>query len=364
MGNEFYIYIFKIIIYVIMLFFIYFIVQKQYLKKRKLSVAIKVFISLLFMIYSIISTAHPYVMDKVIYALKFSSNIYSEQVFMDSIGLWFVQYLLHFFTYNPLILFSFISFSFTYIILTAYNRCEEAKPISLLLLLVGEFFIFSFYQLKQCISTALITLSLVEYFNNKKISSFLYMIIAFLFHESSLIVIPVLVLLKGNKNKLIRLVEYLGFMLFILFFNQINNIIIKLFVLIIPSLANDLSIYIDDYSIITSVNFMTILKGLPFYIITAVAILERKKLKDMKNIDSYILLSCINCVTIILSGYMYWMFRFGIYFHFSNAILATYVIDSFEKDYNRRIFKLIVITISLLLTIKLWVQYYFNYGGV
>lgn len=364
MGNELYIYIFKIIIYFVMLFFVYFIVQKQYLKKKKLSVAIKVFISLLFMAYSIISTAHPYVMDKIIYALKFSSDIYSEQVLADSMGLWLVQYLLHFFTYNPMVLFSFISFVFTYIILTAYNKCEEAKPISLLLLLVGEFFIFSFYQLKQCISTALITLALVEYFNNKKITSYIYIFIAILFHESSLIIIPVLILLKGSQNKLIRLFEYLCFVFFILFFNQINAFIIRLFIFIVPSLESHMSIYVNDYSMTTNLNFMTILKGLPFYIITIVAMLEKKNLKDKKNVDSYILLSCINCMTIILSGYMYWMFRFGIYFHFSNVILATYVIDNFKFEYNRRFFKLSVIGVFLLLTIKLWIQYYFNYGGI
>lgn len=364
MENNLYIYILKIMIYIVMLFCIYFIVKKEYLKKKKLSNGIKLFISLLFMGYSIISTAHPYVMDKAIYALKFSSDIYAKEVLRESVGLWLVEHLLHFFTYNPMVLFSVISFAFTYIILTAYNKCEEAKPISLLLLLVSEFFIFSFYQLKQCIATALITLSLVEYFNNKKLISFVYIFIAILFHESALIIIPVLILLKGSKNRLVRLLEYLLFIVFILFFNQINNTIIRVVIYIIPSLSEQMSIYINDYSIITNANFMTTLKGIPFYIITVISILERKSLKDKKCIDSYILLSCINCMTIILSGYMYWLFRFGIYFQFSNIILATYVIDSFKNEYNKKIFKLVIAGIFLLLTIKLWVQYYFNYGGI
>lgn len=363
--NNSIIYILKTILYFVMIFSIYFIVRRKKKLNQKLKFSTKFFISLLIASYSILATAHPYVMDKAIYALKFSSDIYLSQVFNESIGLGLYEMFLHLFTYNPMILFSLTTFIFSYIILTAYDKCEEAKPITLLFLLISEFLFFSFYQIKQCLAVSLVTLGFVEYFNeNKKIAIF-YFIIAVLFHESSLIVFPILFLLKGTSSSIIRVIEYSLFAICILFFNEITSMLLKIVTTLIPALENQVSIYTNNGSIVTSNYFLTILKGLPFYIIVFFALLQRKRnYKTKKNYDKYLILSCFNCLTIILSGYMYWMFRFGIYFYFPTFILATYVYDGFYRLNDKKIFLFTTITIFVALAVKLWLQYYFQYGGI
>ena len=362
--SDLLIYMFKIILYFFMIFVIYFIVKKKYNLNKKLSSGIKILISSMITCYSAISTAYPFVMDKAIYALKFSSDIYSEQVFNDSLGLWIIEKILHIFTYNPSVLFLLTTFIFSYIILTAYNRAKDAKPITLLLLLTSEYFIFSFYQIKQCVATAFVTLGLVEYFNKNKKLGFLCFVIAIIFHESAIIIFPIIFLLRGTSKKILRILEYIIFLVCIIFFNQISYLVIKFIVFLVPSMGNQLSLYINNGNVIIDSNFMTILKGLPFYLITFFALLQRKNISKQDNYDKYLILSCFNCVTIMLSGYMYWMFRIGIYFYFSNFVLATIVYENFKLKQNKKIYIFTLMLILIILLLKLLIQYYFKYGGI
>ena len=92
-----------------MILIVFRVIKKIEEKNKKISVISAVFLSLFMGCYSFVCTAHPYVMDKRVYSLKFSSDIYLGQVKEDSIGLWGLENLIHKVTYNPDVLFFIIA---------------------------------------------------------------------------------------------------------------------------------------------------------------------------------------------------------------------------------------------------------------
>ena len=359
-------YIIKTIIFYVIIFITYFIVSQYHIKNKKISYKTIIILTLIISLYSFVSTAHPYVMDKRVYAIKFSKDIYLEQVKSESTGLYYLEDNMHKLTYNPDILFFVVAFIYTFITLVAYKKSKRAKPFALLLLMLSEYMFFGFYQLKQCMAIALITLGLVEHENNHKIKAYLLILLAIIFHEAALITIPLLIMLKGSDNKLIRIIEYLSFILIVLFFYPITNFILKIFIKLVPFLAYQLTIYLNDSgNFITDINFLTALKGIPFYTITLVGLLKRNELANkIPNYDKYLTITFFISITIVLSTYMYWFFRFGTFYYLFAFILAQELFENIKDSKNKLLFLILTAGTLLGLGIKLWLQYYFIYGGI
>lgn len=360
------IYVLKTIIFYAILLLTFFIASQYNMKNKKLSYKTIIILTLIISLYSFVSTAHPYVMDKRVYAIKFSKDIYLEQVKSESTGLYYLEDNMHRVTYNPDILFFVVAFIYTFITLVAYKKSKRAKPFALLLLLLSEYMFFGFYQLKQCLAIALVTLGMVEHENNHKIKAYLLIALAIIFHEAALITIPLLILLKGSNNKLIRIFEYISFILIVLFFYPITNFILRFIIKLVPFLAYQLTIYINESgSFITDLNFLTALKGLPFYVITTVGLLKRQELHDkIPNYDRYLTITFFISITIILSTYMYWFFRFGTFYYLFAFILAQELFEYIKDPKNKLLYLILVPGTLLALGVKLWLQYYFIYGGI
>ncbi len=360
------VYILKTILYYVIIA-ITFIVTSQYNKKnKKTSFTIIILLTLMISSYSFISTAHPYVMDKRVYATKFSHDIYLPQVKSESTGLYMLEANMHRVTYNPDILFFVVAFIYTFLTLLAYKKSKRAKPFSLLLLLLSEYLFFGFYQLKQCMAIALVTLGMVEHENGKKLIAYLLIALAIIFHEAALITIPLLIMLRGSNKKNIRIMEYIGFILIVLFFYPITSFFIKLIIKLVPFLAYQLTIYINESgNFITKLNFLTALKGLPFYVITIVGLVKRKEWKDkIPNYDKYLTITSFISLTIILSIYMYWFFRFGTFYYLFAFILAQELFEQIKEPKQKLLYLILTAGVLLGLGIKLWLQYYFIYGGI
>ena len=358
---EYLIYILKIIMY----FAIILITYKVLKNSKKDSMCTIILLTIILSSYSFISTAHPYVMDKRVYAIRFINDIYQTQVKNDSLGLYLIESLTHKFTYNADVLFFIVAFIYFFITLIAFKKAK-AKPFALLLLLLSEYPFFGYYQLKQCLAIAFITLGLVEYDNKNKLKAYLYIVIACLFHEAALITIPLLIMLKGSNKRIIRTIEYLFFILSVLFFYPITNYIAKVFIKVVPFLQEQLTIYLNETgNFKTSINLLTMLKGIPFYIIAGVALFKRNKLsKKINNYDRYLTITIFISLTIVLSTYMYWFFRFGTFYYLFAFILATHLLDDMKESKDKLLFVLLTAGTFLALSIKLWIQYYFIYGGI
>lgn len=147
-------------------------------------------------------------------------------------------------------------------------------------------------------------------------------------------------------------------------FPQISSLFVKLFNNA-PGMDGQMDAYIDNSgSIIVDMNFFTILKSLPYYIISMIAVAERKHLRDkIKNYDFLMVLSVFCSIFSILSMYMYWMFRFAMYCYVPCFLLASQF-AVLLKEKNARILKITITGVLLILMIKVLTQYYFIYGGI
>ncbi len=359
------IYFLKIVLYFLLLYITYKTFQRYSLKNKKVSLVTIILLSLLIGSYSFVCTAHPYVMDKKVYATWFMNDIFQKQVRNESTGLWMIESATHKFTYNADIFFFIVAFLYTFITLIAYRK-SKSKPYTLLLLLLSEYPFFGFYQLKQCFAIAFTALGMIEHENHHKIKGYIYILIAIIFHEAALITIPLLIMLRGSKKKIIRIIEYIGFILSVLFFNQITTVIVKIFIKLFPYLGTQLTIYLtDNNSFITDMNYLTIFKGIPFYVIAFYGITRRKQLKNsINNYDKYLIITVFISITIILSMYMYWFFRFGTFYYLFAFMLASEILNKIKEPKEKLLFVLLTAGTFLALAIKLWIQYYFIYGGI
>lgn len=372
------IYCFKIIFFFAIGIFLY-IVAVQYQKKsirfqlsgvtsKKRFVRFGIFAviicCILIGIYSTICGQVPYSSDRGNYALRFSDDIYLSGVKQASLGLYWIEIILHIFTYNPQILFFMISAVYLFLTLTAYNQYPEAEPRALLYAGVSNFFIFSFYLLKQGPAISLIAISVAAFFKKKKVLWLLTLMIAICFHESALIMIPVFFLLSGAKRQWVRIVQYILLIVCVVGFRQIAYVISSTLGAWIPALGYQLGDYFKN-SVDDAGNIMTIVKGLPYYVVTFYAMLKRNVYRDrIKNYDSYLMLSFFVSVTTVMSAYMYWMWRFAAYGYFPIFIFASLLYREAKGKKDREFVGWIFGGSLFFFAVRVLFQYYFLHGGI
>lgn len=364
------IYILKIIFYFIFVFAMYRMAlnSSKYNKNQKLRISIICIIIFCCIMgyYSIICGKYPYASDRKNFAFRFASDIFSSTVKQESLGLYWIESFLHIFTYEPKVLFFVCSFLYLFLTLVAYNLYDDAEPFAILMIGLSPFLTYGFYMLKQAIAVALIAIAFAAYSKNKKFLFVISTLLAICFHESAWLIVVVYLAFTLTKNKFLKMLEYFILIVFLVFFEDINGLIIRTISIVIPNIGNQLSYYLDDSgNMIGSSNFLTILKGLPFYFITAFAFLKRKSLIDkIKNYDNYIFLCIFASFTFLLSSFMYWMFRFGLYCYFPIFIFSSLILRELQDSKDRNLFGLGLCVSFFYLTLRLWIQYYFIYGGM
>lgn len=370
------IYILKIIYYLFFVYLMYEIGKKYYkkieenkeskIKKRiKISIIAILLLCSIYGIYSIICGQTPEAGDRYNFAFRFENKGYSSFVKNESIGLFWLENILHFFTWDSRALFFICAFLHLFLTLIAYKISDKAEPLVLLAMGMSSYLVLGFYMFKQSIAISLIAIAFALLEKNKKFTALIATFFAICFHESAWIVIPLYFAMFCSKNKIIRSLEYLILVICLLFFNNLNQIIIGVVTKIIPGMSGQLDHYLNENGqIIRNFNFMTILKGIPFYFITVFGFVKRKNLKEkIDNYDKYMICSFFTSIATIASMFMYWMYRFALYCYFPVFIFAS-LIHKELKENERIIFSFCFYIISFLLTLRLLFQYYFLYGGI
>lgn len=357
-------YIIKICYYFLLMFAIFYIAKRKYKSNNKFPIITIIFVSALYGVYSIICGKYPYVSDRLNFAFRFASDAYEEFVFNESMGLFFLEKLLHIFTYEPKVLFFVVAFIFMFVTLLAYRNLDEANPQALLLLLLSAYPTYGLYMLKQSLAVAIMFLAFSYYKKNKQIS-IICTIVAILFHESALVVIPVVLVLKLLKNNVTRKLVYIFSAIVLLGFANFNNVLISYVIKLVPALENQLSAYLNvqNGAIISNGTYLTFLKGIPFFLTFIVGLFNRKENENEKY-NEYMFLTFFVSITFILSNYMYWLFRFGLYFYFPVFIFAERVLQNIKSEKNKMAYYICTYGLSLFLSVRLWCQYYFLYGGL
>ena len=288
-----------------------------------------------------------------------------EFVKKQSLGLYAIEVILQLFTRNSAVLFFTISVLYFCINVYCYKNLKEATPFFLLIFFLSTMGIFGFYAMKQSMSLAFVNLALTKYFQNKKVWAVVALILAILFHEAAWVVVPCFILAKFCKgSKMRQLTIYALIIALAVFFPQISSLFVKLFNYI-PGMEGQMDAYIDDSgSMIVDMNIFTVVKSLPYYIISFLAVIGRNRFRDkIKNYDFLMVLSVFCSIFSVLSMYMYWMFRFAMYCYVPCFLLASqFAVLLKEKD--AKIFKIAIAGILLLLMVKVLTQYYFIYGGI
>lgn len=315
-------------------------------------------------IYANICGQVPYSSDRGNYALRFSDDIYLPGVKKASLGLYWIEVVLHIFTYNPSVLFFTISALYLFFSLLAYNCYPEVKPRALLYAGLSNYFIFSFYLLKQGPAISLIAISIAAFLNKKKSVWLLTLILAICFHESALIMIPVFFLLMGAKKQWVRIAQYTVLIICLVGFREITQIISQVLGNWIPALRFQMGDYFENTGSEAS-NIMTAFKGIPYYLITFYAILKRNVFKDrIQHYDSYLMMSFFVSITTIMSVYMYWMWRFSAYCYFPMFVFASLLYREAQGRKDRGMVGWMLCISFLFFTARVLIQYYFLYGGI
>lgn len=374
-------YVLKILAYIIFTILIYISAKKKYGKKIfqrnytynngkiireynetpvHFSKICIIFYAVLFGLYSIVVSVKPYASDRGYYARAFGNVNYNYQL---PKGYAFFTKILYYISENPDFLFFAVSFFIIIIVLLVYRKFEISNPEGLLLLFTSLYFIYGFHLLKQGIAIAFGTVSIWYILKKKKIGALFWGIIAVLFHESAFILIAVSLALINSNKKWKRITVYLISLTIVLSFSVFSAYFSDTIALLFPSFGIEMRDYFKNLNFSDS-GLATALKGMPVYIITAISMIKRKKIsKTINNYDKYMILSVFTSITYILSSYMYWMYRFGLYSMFFVFMFFGEILRKIDNNKEKTIYILVVYGITAFLTIRYLSQMFFIYGG-
>lgn len=317
--------------------------------------------------YAVICGQKPYYSDRENYAFRFASDGWANWVKEDSIGLYLFEKVLHVFTYHPDVLFFAVAFTVLALTIWAYNLYGEREPYGMLLLTMSLYCLYSTFLLKQMFAVAIGNLAVVLFCQKKYVRTCLFVCLACCFHESSFILIPLLLGMRFSNYKSVRLLEYMALIVGIFFFTPLSRVVCAWLIQVFPAFETQISTYLDASGSITGsgLHLATVFKGIPVFAISIYGVLYRKRLKCMiENYHMWMIMSIFCSMTYMLSAYMYWMWRFGCFCYFFVFMYAAQMIKAKACLHYRYLFKWIVSGTLGLLLLKELVQFYFLYGGI
>ena len=158
---------------------------------------------------------------------------------------------------------------------------------------------------------------------------------------------------------------YILMVLVVIFFIPFSRVAIRISGTLIPQLLTELQSYIDDTGAMkTSLNIFTTIKGLPFYLITIYGFRRRKDyIGIIQHYDKYMIMSFFVSITILLSAYMYWMWRFGTFFYFPIFVFASQLANANKDDKQDRLFSLLLMVSLGFFTLRYLWRILYIHGG-
>lgn len=297
----------------------------------------------------------PITSDRNNYAFRFIKGIYVDGTY----GLRWISQTIRRFTDNPQIYFLFVSFLCVFITLFAINKYKIKSRLPIVLLVSSTLIPSSFYLLKQAPAVAFASLAIAMYLNKKKVYTIIFTLIAILFHESAIILLPLYVIVNGARKAWIRITIYGLFILFLFFFRQLVSIILPI--------ANTID-YIGSQTVGFEEaipgsqglsNIITTIKGMPLYVISAYALINRKYFRAcIVNYDKYLTIIIFGSLSVLLSTYNYWMFRFAMYSYIPSYVFAGLIYQNIKAPKIRLCFGFLVTGLLAFFTLRSLFQIY------
>ncbi len=370
------IYILKIVLYFVLMFSMYGVVRYYRKRNKNLPWVVIFLMSIAYGYYSLMIGSPALGSDRGNYATCYVSNYdVSER---ESPGLNWAYGILRPISLEPNFL--FITFATCYMLLTLivirYYRSMSARAF--LFLLCSLYPLTGFYLLKQCISQVLASMSLLLILYSSKFNGIrlwskkiLYLVLAvFLlwgavaFHEAAYVVCLVAVALLFWHIKMIRVSTLVCSSVGIVVGGLMLRTLLANIGAHSENLANQTTIYADGTEGNVS-NIFTFIKGMPFYVMTYIALVWRKRLNvSVEEYDKYLLFLLIISCSTFASSFNYWLYRFSFYFYIPALSFCYWLyVRLKEKGVSGKWYEW-SFYITLLLSIKEISQYYFLYGGL
>lgn len=311
--------------------------------------------------------------DRVAYAKRFADASSMSRTMRSSPGGYLLFSLLHLFSYDRSILFFTVAAIVLSLTLWAYNLYSDAEPGVLLLCAVSMYYVYSFYLLKQTVATAFIGCATAMFLDKKYLRCGLFVAAASLCHWAALIAIPVyLILLVPGKK--FRVVCYALMPLLVMFFGTIcaqlpawlDRLPAALF-RILPGIKVRLPDFKAQLLALSTArrNYATVGKGLPFFLILAQALWNKKALENrIAHFDQYLFLTVFVCLSFLLSSSLYWAFRFGYLFYVPVFVFASLLYREQKNTVQNQLAKMMTVASFALLTGRELALYFFTYGGI
>lgn len=312
-------------------------------------------------IYSFICSADPYAADRDNYDYYFSNGITGSM----TPALNGIAEFVHLLTYDSDVFFYVVSFITVAVFYLGYSLYEKIDEKAVILIGCSQCYIYSFYLLKQAPAIAFASLFLFSALKKENMLSVISIIFAILFHESAIILIPIWILFRFAEIKWVRGIVYCAAIILVVGFAPLTGIMVSIIEGIIPALYNQIQGYVNESgNLAQGLYLMTIIKGAPYYLICFYAIIKRRKMHTLiDNYDRFLLISVFAACATALSGYMYWMWRFGAFFYFPTLIFASKIINCIDNKLEKVCTYTGLSFVLLFFTFRYLYQIYFLYGG-
>ena len=195
--------------------------------------------------------------------------------------------------------------------------------------------------------------------------SILLIIVSCSLHSTGFMLIPLFLLLKLNyKNKMRTTILMIVLVIAFIFFQPAVQFISTRFANVIPIFGERVSGYLANEITVDAgeKSGFVILKGIPYYILVVIGLIDRKLHSGNPHYDKYLILSVIGAISAMLSIYSYWYIRISYLFYLPFYVLFSMVLSK-RKGKDRIILIVLIIGSLAFFTFRSVILNYVNYGG-
>lgn len=365
-------YLFKIVLFLSIVWLSYKVSKKTFKKKSRLTWIGLIVLTTLFSLYSVIVTSPNLAGDRGNYFFRYREG---WDISHSSLGLNWLYDVLRPISLDANFLWFSTSFIFISITLIGYKYYKQAVPLVLLALLSSNYVVYGYALLKQSMANAFACIVFMLYFNLRRsdstikkivtyIAIFIFVVLATLFHEAAFMLIPIIIILSLWKYGFFKGFGWLALLVVFIGFPIISGWFFENIGMLSESLEEQTIDYANN-EVGHEGGILTLIKGVPFYLITIVAIFKRKQFQMIiEKYDSYLLLSIILSITSFLTLYNYWYARLGMLLYLPVFVFSSMLYNKMSKRNDLKTLLRIAYVVLLLLTTRLLSLYYFLYGGL
>lgn len=250
--------------------------------------------------------------------------------------------------------------------LFAYRISSDSTPIVILLIFSSQYLFSIFVNFKQCFANAFAAIFFAVLFSKKRRKRDLLcigiIILACLFHEASIILLPIYLMCRGKEIKHLE-IWFILFIIVMLFLDKFALLGANIVSPFAPGIASKINLYFTNISEVES-RIIILLKGIPYYVILWIAIRRRNQIIEKINYyDEYVLITMVMVFLQVGALWSYWLPRAQYFLYLPVFILFGQIMDKTDETKSNIVIKLLVCGSVLFFSLRDLILMYIRYGG-